>query len=195
VTVKGIIFDMDGTIVDVSYNWDLIRSELDTQGKPILSYLQDLPEPQRSEKWAILEGYEEEATLRADLKTGVAELLEFLRKHQIKTALVSNNSQKNITFLLNKYQLRFDRVMSRETGLWKPSAEPFLQVLGEWGIVPEECCAVGDSVFDILAAQAAEIDRVYIVNTDFDRFQDYSVEVFASISQLQKQFENLLYST
>jgi len=195
VTVKGIIFDMDGTIVDVSYNWDLIRSELDTQGKPILSYLQDLPEPQRSEKWAILEGYEEEATLRADLKTGVAELLEFLRKHQIKTALVSNNSQKNITFLLNKYQLRFDRVMSRETGLWKPSAEPFLQVLGEWGIAAEECCAVGDSVFDILAAQAAEIDRVYIVNTDFDRFQDYSVKVFASIFQLQKQFENLLYST
>lgn len=194
-TVKGIIFDMDGTIVDVSYNWDLIRSELDTQGKPILSYLQDLPEPQRSEKWAILEGYEEEATLRADLKTGVAELLEFLRKHQIKTALVSNNSQKNVTFLLSKYQLRFDRVMSRETGLWKPSAEPFLQVLGEWGIAAEECCAVGDSVFDILAAQAAEIDRVYIVNTDFDRFQDYSVKVFASIFQLQKQFENLLYST
>jgi len=186
---------MDGTIVDVSYDWDLIRSELDTQGKPILSYLKDLPEPQKSYKWAILEGFEKKATLQADLKVGIPELLDFLRKHQIKTALVSNNSQKNVTFLLGKYQLRFDRVMSRETGLWKPSAEPFLQVLQEWGISAEECCAVGDSVFDILAAQAAEIDRVYIVNTDHDRFQDYSVEVFDSISQLQGQFEHLLHST
>ena len=194
-TIKGIIFDMDGTIVDAPYDWDLIRSELDTQGKPILSYLQGLPEPQKSSKWAVLEGFEERATQQADLKAGVPELLGFLRRHRIKIALVSNNSQKNIMFLLNKYQLIFDRVMSRETGLWKPSAEPFLQVLQEWGISAEECCAVGDSVFDILAAQAAEIDRVYIVNRDHARFQEYSVEVFATFAQLQGQFEHLLHST
>ncbi|NOR15151.1 MAG: HAD-IA family hydrolase [Candidatus Aminicenantes bacterium] len=190
--IKGIIFDMDGTIVNVPYDWAQIRSELDTQGKPILSYIQSLPEPQKSQKWAVLEGFEEKATLQAELKAGIRKLLEAMQRHRIKTALVSNNSQKNVSFLLEKFSLEFDRVISRESGLYKPSAEPFLKVLQEWGIAAEECCVVGDSVFDILAAQAADINRVYIIHMDKDRFKDYSVEVLATIPQLQEHLDTLL---
>ncbi len=190
--IKGIIFDMDGTIVDVPYDWAQIRSELDTQGKPILSYIQNLPEPQKSQKWAVLEGFEEKATLQAELKAGIPKLLKAMQQRRIKTALVSNNSQKNVSFLLEKFSLEFDRVMSRESGLCKPSAEPFLKVLKEWGIAAEECCVVGDSVFDILAAQAADINHVFIIHMDKDRFKDYSVEVLATIPQLQEHLDILL---
>ena len=86
---------MDGTIVDVPYDWSKIRSELETQGKPILVYLQNLSEPEKSRKWAILEKFEEKATKAAVLKEGIPEFLAFLGQHGIKTALVSNNSQKN----------------------------------------------------------------------------------------------------
>ena len=82
--------------------------------------------------------------------------------------------------------------MSRESGLWKPSAAPFLKVLQDWGISAEECCVVGDSVFDILAAQAADINRVFIIHTDKNRFKDYSVEVLANIFQLQDHLDTLL---
>jgi beta-phosphoglucomutase-like phosphatase (HAD superfamily) len=34
--LKGVIFDMDGTVVDVTYDWNQIREELNSQGKPIL---------------------------------------------------------------------------------------------------------------------------------------------------------------
>jgi HAD superfamily hydrolase (TIGR01549 family) len=194
VKIKGIIFDMDGTIVDVPYDWPEIRAELDTRGKSILAHIQSLPEPLKSLKWAVLEGFEEKATQQADLKAGMPELMQYLQRHRIKTALVSNNSSKNVSFLLDKFQLEFDRVMSRESGLWKPSAQPFLKVLQEWGIAAAECCVVGDSVFDIQAAQAAEIDQIFIVHEDEERFQDYAVAVLKSIPQVHESLKALLNS-
>ncbi len=192
--IAGVIFDMDGTIVDAPYDWPQIRSELDTQGQPILSYIQSLPEPQKSQKWAILEEFEENATQSAVVKAGISELLRSLRQRRIKTALVTNNSKKNVDFLLGKYQLKFDLILSRESGLWKPSAAPFIKVLQEWRISSGKCCVVGDSIFDILAAQAADIDQVYIIHTDKNRFIDYSVEVLADIPQLQAHLDTLLLS-
>lgn len=190
--IKGIIFDMDGTIVDVPYNWPEIRAELDTQGESILSHIQGLSEPLRSRKWAVLERFEDKATQQADMRAGTPELLAFLRRLHIKTALVSNNSQKNVAFLLAKFKLEFDRVMSRESGLWKPSGRPFLKVIQEWGISAEECCVVGDSIFDILAAQAAEIEHIFIVHEDKERFKDYAVDVLADIPQIHGRLQALL---
>ncbi len=56
--LKGVILDMDGTVVDVTYDWNQIRAELNSQGKPILIYLKSLEEPEKSEKWKVLEKYE-----------------------------------------------------------------------------------------------------------------------------------------
>ena len=56
--LKGLIFDLDGTIVDAPYDWPRIRDELDTGGLPILKHLELLDEPERSRKWEVLEAYE-----------------------------------------------------------------------------------------------------------------------------------------
>lgn len=115
--IKGILFDMDGTIVETDYDWRQIKQELGTGGKPILVHLKDLAEPHRTIKWKILERYEREATKKALLKEGVPELLEFLHATNIKTALITNNSLKNVNYLLKKFHLIFDLVITRESGL------------------------------------------------------------------------------
>ena len=53
---------MDGTVVDVLYDWARIKADLGAGDVPILSYLSGLAEPERSRKWAILRRYEDEAT-------------------------------------------------------------------------------------------------------------------------------------
>ena len=190
--LKGIIFDMDGTVVDVPYDWSKIKTELMTQGKPILVYLRSLEEPEKSEKWKVLEKYEEEATKKARLKRGMREFLDLLNKKRIKKALVTNNSQKNVSFLLRKFDLEFDCVISRESGLWKPSGAPFLAALEKLGLRREECCVVGDSHFDIKAAEEAGIPNVFILNENKERFDSMKAEVFCSVEALQKKIENLL---
>ena len=190
--LKGVIFDMDGTVVDVTYDWNQIRAELNTQGKPILFYIKSLEEPERSEKWKILEKYEKEATEKARLKPGIRGFLDLLNQKKIKKALVTNNSQKNVSFLLEKFNLEFDCVIARESGLWKPSGAPFRAVLEKLGMEKEECCVVGDSHFDIKAAEETGIPYVFILNEDKERFASMPAEVFSSVEELMKRIERLL---
>jgi len=192
--LRGVIFDMDGTVVDVSYNWNGIRAELATQGKSILGFLSTLEEPQKSEKWRVLERYENEATMKAKLKPGMARFLDFLSERGIKKALVTNNSKKNVDFLLKKFDLEFDCVISRESGLWKPSGAPFAAVLEKLGLKREECCVIGDSPFDVKAANEAGISCVLILNEDKERFASTNAEVFSTVGELQERLKALLES-
>jgi HAD superfamily hydrolase (TIGR01509 family) len=190
--LKCLIFDLDGTIVDVPYDWDKIKAELKTQGRPILHYLHNLAEPEKSEKWKILEKYEDEATRKAELKQGMHELLDLLSKNGIKKVVVTNNSRKNVAHLLSKFQLSFDYIISRESGLWKPSGAPFLKVMKKLGLRREECSVVGDSHFDVKAANEAGISKVFILSKDKKRFASTGAELFSSVRSLKKRIEQLL---
>ncbi len=190
--IKGIIFDLDGTIVETKYDWKEIRKKLGTEGKPILFYLQSLQEPEKSKKMRFLERYEEAATQKATLKDGVNELFDFLKARGIKKALVTNNSFKNVSYLLDKFNLEFDLVLSRESRLWKPTGLPFLKVMRKLGLSKEECCVVGDSNFDVQAARDAEIKRVFIISQEKEIFFPENVEVLPSLSALRKRIEDLI---
>lgn len=183
---------MDGTIFDVPYDWNKIKGELETQGVPILHYLNQLEEPEKSDKWHILEKYEEEATQKATLKQGMREFLDFLSRKKIKLALVTNNSRRNVSYLLKKFHLKFDCVISREEGLWKPSGAPFLAVFDELGIRREEACVIGDSPFDIQAARESGITEIFILHADKKRFSSFDVEVFSSVGALKKRIQNIV---
>jgi HAD superfamily hydrolase (TIGR01509 family) len=190
--IKGIIFDMDGTVVDVPYDWKKIKQELRTEGKPILTYIQNLKEPERTKKWRILERYEEKATAQATLKEGMEEFLAYLKKKGIKTALVTNNARKNVDFLLKKFRLDFDLVLSREAGLWKPSGDPFLFVLKKLGVQKRECCVIGDSHFDVKAAEEAGIKRVFVLSHEKEQKYSIGVEMVPSIKELQKKISKII---
>lgn len=190
--LKAVIFDLDGTIIDVPYDWRQIKEELGTEGKPILFYLAGLKEPEKSEKWKLLEKHEEEATSKAALKKGILQLLDLLAERRIKKVLVTNNSRKNVTYLLGKFKLDFDFIISRESGLWKPSGAPFLAVLRELKIAREECCVVGDSAFDLKAAEEAGISQVLILSRNKKNFSYPTAEVFESVESLKQRIKEVL---
>ena len=190
--IKCAIFDMDGTIVDVPYNWDQIKRELDTQGRPILDYLEGLKEPERSEKMNILIKYESEATRKAELKKGMAGFIRFIKGKGVLVSLVTNNSRKNVFYLLKKFNLEFDLVITRESGLWKPSAEPLLEVFDRLSLTKEECCMIGDSRFDIIAAREAGIKTIFIINKDVKKFKDEGIEVYASVRELKNRMIRMI---
>jgi len=163
VALRGVLFDLDGTIVDVPYDWDAIRDELDTRGVPILGYLETLKEPERSRKHALLERHEADATRNARLKRGIRRLLSFCAERGLKTALVTNNSARNTRAILDRFRLSFTYISSRESGLWKPSGAPLRAAMAALDLSAEECCAVGDSPFDVRAAEDAGIRRVFLL--------------------------------
>ena len=121
---RGVVFDMDGTLVDSRYDWPAIRRALEVDGPSIIDTLNGLEEPLRSERWSQLLAFEHEATRAASLHTGARELLELLHRRGIPAALVTNNTDHNTRWLLDRFGLEFDVVLTRDSGFWKPSAEP-----------------------------------------------------------------------
>lgn len=182
--IKGVIFDLDGTVVENDYDWTRIREELGTGSTSILGYLNSLEEPERSAKWTILETHEAEQTEASVLRRGIRELLGLLRDRGIAAALVTNNSRKNTEFLLNKFGLAFDCVITRESGLWKPSGAPFIEVLKTLGLEPEACGVIGDTRFDVLAALDAGIGAIFLLSDEPERFAGLPVEVFPDLNLL-----------
>ncbi len=192
-SLKAVIFDLDGTVVENSYDWSGIRAELGTKSSSILEYLAGLPEPERSRKGAILERHEAEQTRQSSLREGMRELLAFLRDEGVKTALVTNNTRANTSYLLNKFSLSFDHVITRESGLWKPTGAPFVDVLRVFGADPDECAVVGDTRFDVWAAMDAGIDLILILTGKPEDFDELPVETFPGIPELEERLaEELL---
>lgn len=189
--IKAVIFDLDGTLVDVPYDWALIKKKLGTQGIPILHFISTIEEPEKTKKLKLLEKFEEEATAKAVLKQGIPQLMSFLEKRGIKKILVTNNSQKNVLTLLRRFNLDFDHIVTREDGLWKPSGAPFLAALKKLSIEKEEGCVVGDSHFDVRAAEEAGITKVFILSSDKEKFSSYAVQLIESVEELKKKIEEL----
>ncbi len=161
--IRAVIFDMDGTLIDSEYDWPAIRETLGITGPSILDQLHDLPEPEGKEKWDALGQIERRATRGATLKDGAVELLALLEEHRIATALVTNNTNENTTFLQERFDLDFEVVITRDSGRWKPAAAPMEQAMERLGMTPEQCLAVGDSILDVMAAREAGCGRVCAV--------------------------------
>jgi len=190
--LRGVIFDLDGTVVENDYDWARIREELGTGATSILAYLDSLEGPERAAKWTILESHEAEQTAASVLREGVRELLDVLRARGIAAALVTNNSRKNTEFLLEKFGLEFDCVVTRESGLWKPSGAPFRDVMKNLGLEPRACGVVGDTHFDVLAALDAGIGAIFLVSDEPEQFAGFPVEVFPDMEFLRDRLETLL---
>ena len=181
---QGVIFDLDGTVVETSYDWQQIREEIGAGETSILTYLETLEEPERSRKRTILERHEAAQTETAVLQEGILDFLGALRAKDVATALVTNNSRQNTEYLLNKFELTFDYVLTRESGLWKPSGTPFLEVMRRLGLKPDDCCLVGDTRFDVLAGLDAGIAAIFLLSNEPERYADFPVKVFADMKSL-----------
>jgi HAD superfamily hydrolase (TIGR01509 family) len=192
VKLRGVIFDLDGTVVENDYDWGRIRAELGTGETSILAYLDALEGPERAAKWAVLESHEAAQTEASVLREGVRELLALLRSRGLSAALVTNNSRRNTEFLLGKFDLSFDCVVTRESGLWKPSGAPFLEVLRTLGLEPDACGVIGDTRFDVLAALDAGIGAIFLLSDEPELFDGLPVEVFPDAAALRDRLERLL---
>lgn len=190
--LRGVIFDLDGTVVENDYDWARIRAELGTGETSILAYLDGLEGPERAAKWAVLESHEAAQTEASVLREGVRELLALLRARGLAAALVTNNTRRNTEFLLGKFGLSFDCVVTRESGLWKPSGAPFLEVLRTFGLAPDACGVVGDTRFDVLAALDAGIGAIFLLSDEPELFDGLPVEVFPDVASLRDRLESLL---
>lgn len=186
-TIKAVIFDLDGTITRPFFDFDAIRVEigLKPQDGTILEAMQHMDQAQKDRCDKILARHEQLAVDNSDLNDGAAGLLEQLRKRQIKLAVLTRNTRQNALKVLKKHKLDFDIVLGRDEALVKPNADGVLKICRSFGCDPAQAIVVGDYLYDIQCAKAAGALAVLYAShknaDDFAPHADFTIETILQI--------------
>ncbi len=162
--IRGIIFDMDGTLTEPHIDFLALRRALGLMTGDIVDHLKTVDEAERQRLEAILHRFEEEAAVNATLQPGAAELLDVLRARGIKLGLLTRNSRRSVKTVTAKFGLHFDATLTREDGPHKPSPEPVLVLARRWELKPAEMLVVGDYIYDLHCAHNAGARGVLLIN-------------------------------
>ncbi len=190
--MAAFLLDMDGTLVDSAYDWPALRLELGVAGPSLIDSLNGLSSPARERSWAALEEAERQATATAVVHEGASDLLELLHGRGLACALVTNNTAENTRTLLDRFGLRFDTVITRDEGVWKPSGAPLLEAARRLGVGLERCVKVGDSRYDLQAGREAGCGRVVLVGPRAEAWRDEADHCFATLAAFVRYLQVVL---
>ena len=157
--MRGVIFDLDGTLVDSRLDFARIRADLGLPvGAPILETLDALADPEERERLhARLLRHELDCAAAATLMPGARALLDGLRAAGLKLGIFTRNAREVTTFTLARLALSVDHVVAREDAPPKPDPTGLHDLCARWGLGPAEVLYVGDYLFDLQAGQNAGI--------------------------------------
>jgi HAD superfamily hydrolase (TIGR01549 family) len=188
-SIKAVIFDLDGTITQPFFDFDTIREEmgLAKDSGPVLESMRKMSSEQRKEAERILHFHESRAVSESKLNAGARETLDALRGAGIPIGILTRNKRSNAMAVAEKHNLQFDAVVDREDGPAKPDAFGVLEICGQFGVKPGEALVVGDYLYDLLCAKAAGAVPVLLANSnnaEFAEHADFTIETIDQILQI-----------
>ncbi len=196
--VRGLIFDVDGTLVSLKVDVEKLRSttakELARNGfdgsfmagnnlttQEIIDRAREQVETGlvktdfgvfRASLGAALDALEMDWNALAEPIPGIVEILDGLRAKKVKLATLTNSGRAPSEWLLRRHDLlrRFDFTLSRDdVAKLKPSPDGILKAITLMGLPREEVVYVGDSVIDVRAARSAGIKVASVTTGRYTR--------------------------
>lgn len=194
---KAVIFDMDGLMIDservtyeeycrkldqLEYHFDesMYRRCLGKNKQSVYQvfidhYGEDFP---ITEVWNDVHvSLDHRLQQSVPLKTGIFELLTFLKENGYKTIVATSSSRARANMILQAANIGHyfdDTICGDEVRNGKPNPEIFLTACEKLGITPEEALVLEDSEAGITAAHAGNIDVICVPD------MKYPAEEFAS---------------
>lgn len=184
-----ILFDLEGTLVDFQWRLDeavreilpvLVASGIDTRRyspspdyADLFNTTRELTQgwnPRKSARLfdqlgVIYDRYDRDALSRWAPYPDTLFLLETLAASGYRLGVVSNCGARAVHRVLAKFRLAdyFEIILSRnEVSRIKPSPEGLILALERLGVSPDRALFIGDSVNDILAAQAVPMRSCFL---------------------------------
>ena len=189
---KGIIFDMDGTIVDsLPYHykaWKIFFKEnkvenfserlKDYKGGGTLDLLTAVYGDKYSRKELKIMTDDKEIIFREIYKNNVVpimgfmDMFELIKSKNILVGLASNAIRKNVKMILSELKIyeKFDSIIcGDEVKRGKPDPEMFDETIDRFNLKKEECLIFEDSVEGVSAAVNSRVDVVGITSSSSEK--------------------------
>ena len=168
--IRGLIFDLDGTLADSQLDFDAMRREMELpDGLPILEALDRLGPAHAAHCRAVLDRHETAGAERASLLPGVAELFQAIAARSLRYAVATRNSRRITDATLARLGLAIELSLTRDDGPVKPDPWPVLHVCQRWRLPPGEVVVIGDYRFDVECGRAAGCRTVLLTHPDDPR--------------------------
>ncbi len=155
--IKGVIFDLDGTLVESSLNFAQMRLDIGCPPhQDLLSFIDAitcLHQKARAQK-VILQHELDDAQNANWLKVG-KRMVDMVQAHKLPMAIVTRNCCEATAIKLANNNIPIDYVLTREDAPAKPDPTALLMVANTWQLPPEDCLYVGDFIYDQQAAENA----------------------------------------
>ena len=183
------LFDLDGTLIELTIDFDAIRKALGLKGKYILESILRLPAGEREEKLEMLKRFEIESAKKARLMPYAKEILDVLGDLGVGRCIVTRNCRESVEMVVERFGLDVDFIVTREDAKPKPSPEPIRLAIERFGSKPERAIVVGDYVFDIVAGRRAGTKTALLLNERnrrFARMADYVLKSLRDVEGLLK---------
>ena len=180
-SIKAVIFDMDGVLIDSENLWQQSERQLFAAlgvelTDSLLAQSRGLRTQEMIDHWcamfnitsrtpeALIEQYDSQMLKKmrneVPLMEGAVEAILFFKEKNIPLALASCSTMDHIKAAMGKYNLskHFDLMVSAANGMpGKPHPEVYLQTATRLGIAPTDCLAIEDSFFGVISAKAARM--------------------------------------
>jgi HAD superfamily hydrolase (TIGR01509 family) len=172
--LKGIIFDLDGTLVDsLSTTFDAFNHAIVAHGgqpltpQQIMAYFgpgegqifaRILGQEKAAPAYHLCRAYLDENIGRVPLHQGIGDVLEHLKSRGLPVAIVTGRSWDTTEIILKHHGIldRFVTVIANDhVGSPKPSPEGIRLALSRLGLEPVQAAYVGDSWVDMRASRTA----------------------------------------
>lgn len=174
--IKGVVFDMDGTLcLPQTHMFREMREALGiTKAVDILDFVHSLPEDKQEEAQEKLRIIERRAMHDMIPQPGLTTMMDFVVEQKLKATILTRNFPIPVDYLRRNFLKDYpmDPIITREFRPPKPAPDGILHIARNWQVKPSELIMVGDSEDDIYAGHRAGSLTVLLLNEHNSQLAD-----------------------
>lgn len=186
--IRGVIFDMDGTLTVPVIDFALMRARLGIPEGDMLATIRSWSPEKQNWAFTVIEVLEEEASQQLQLQPGAEALMRILDAKRMPKAILTRNTEKTVRHLQGFLKTQFSVIVTRDFPTFKPDPAPALHICREWKLEPARVLMVGDYRDDILCGQRAGNMTCLLLNERNRPFAEMADITIDSLEELVAGF-------